>query len=107
MLLSPNAFFPTMPRNLGRPLGGDSCANMELMFDLLLFDILSRIPASGVCVNCQNSVGCYGVEKFLSAWVGLATLGGVRNVLDLGLLVYFCPLACETLEGGKFHPDVS
>jgi hypothetical protein len=57
MLLSLNAFFPTMPRNLGRPLGAYNCSNRELTFDLLLFDILSRIPASGVCEICPNSAG--------------------------------------------------
>jgi hypothetical protein len=47
-LLSPKAFFRTMPSNLGRPLGADNCSNRELTFDLLLFDIRSRAPASGL-----------------------------------------------------------
>ena len=43
------------------------------------------------------------MEIFVSARVGLATLGGVRIAFDLGLhstLFYFYPsLVCETLEG--------
>jgi hypothetical protein len=54
MLLSPTAVFPTMPRNLGRPLGAKNCNIRKLAFDLLLFDILSRTLASGVCVNWPN-----------------------------------------------------
>ena len=57
VILSPNAFFPTMPRNLGRHVGADNCSNLELKFDLHLFDILSRTPASGVCANCPNFPG--------------------------------------------------
>jgi len=43
-----NALLPTMPHNLGRRLGADNCSNRELTFDLLLFDILSQNPATGV-----------------------------------------------------------
>jgi hypothetical protein len=57
MLLSPNAFFPTMPRNLGRRLGVDNCSNRELKSGLLLFDFRSQTPANGICVNCPNSAG--------------------------------------------------
>jgi len=59
----------------------------------------------------MNISDCYAVEIFVSARVGLATLGRVRIALDLGLLstlVYFCSLlACKTLEGGKLHPGVT
>jgi len=56
------AFFPTMPRDLGSPLGAYNCTNREMTSDLLLFDILSRTPASGVCVNCPNSSGFTAVR---------------------------------------------
>ena len=56
-VIKPKYIFLTMPRNLDRRLGANNCSNKEWTFNLLLFDILSRTPASGVCVNYPSFAG--------------------------------------------------
>jgi hypothetical protein len=69
-----------------------------------------EIPPVRGMISILRGGNVMPMEKFVAARVGLATLGGVRIVLDLGLfspLVCVCAMfVCETLEGGKFYAGV-
>ena len=78
-------------------------SNCAVWFSASTFSVMSSIVASSCfCVM--------PMEIFVVARVDLATFGKFRVARDLSLLstlVCFCSLfACETREGGKFHPDL-